>query len=308
MPALVLVNGEEDFLMERAARDEASASLAEDVFEYRLPGQLEAYAYDSQAPIEPGRSRAFILWDAASVPVMPEGEKDILIAVAASARKPLSDPRAKRVHNFPKLKGFDDNNEVIKWSLKEGDRFNIDLSRVAAALFVSCGNCPRKISSEIEKLSVLTPRGSTVSPDVARSVLCFSAELNPRQVVDAICDGHTAKALAFYDKLQEANDETGWIIAFMQRHVLQCLRVEALAESGASADSAASVLGVHPFVYRKTLLPRRGLWTKQSLSRSIDTLCEMDVAHKRGSDSARFCLETEIIRLSEEAKDVKQRR
>ncbi len=301
MSSLVLVNGEEDFLMERAARDEVSSSLIEEVNEYKLPSGLEEYLYDSQTPLFSGSSRAFILWEVNEIPKLPEGS-DLLICVAKSSKKPLSDKRAKRVHNFPKLKSYDDNNEVIKWILREGERLNIDLSRVATALFVNCGNSLRKISSEINKIAVLTPQGSIVSPNDARGVMCFSAELNPSQIIEAICDGNTTKALAFYDKLQEANDETGWIIAFLQRHVLQQLKLELLLEKKFSDSEISEKLGIHPYTYKKVFQKRRNLWTKSSLLNSVNTLCDLDISHKIGESSARFGLELEIIKMSEEAK------
>ncbi len=302
MPTLILVNGEERFLMERAVQDEISVSLSEDVTIYDFPDGLESYLYDSQIPLMSGASRAYVLLDVVDIPQMPEGDKDTLICVAKSSKKPLTDSRARRTLSFPKLKSFSDNNDVLKWILKEGERFNIDLSRVAAALFVSCGNNLRKIASEVEKLSVLTPRGTVVSPDDARTIMCFSADLTPQPIVDAICDGHSPKAIAFYDKLQEANDETGWIIAFLQRFSIQQLRFELLREKKAADSESAEVLGLHPFIFKKMVINRQGLWQKKSLLSSIDTLCELDVAHKRGDVSVRFGLESEIIRLAEEAK------
>jgi DNA polymerase III delta subunit len=136
--------------------------------------------------------------------------------------------------------------------------------------------------------------------------MCFSADLNPSQITDAICDGHTVKALAFYDKLQEANDETGWIIAYLQRLVFQQLKLELLTDRGASDQEAADSLGVHPFIFKKMLSGRRKLWSKQSLLGNIDTLCELDIAHKRGDMSARFGLESVIIEMAQEARDVKR--
>ncbi len=308
MGNLILVNGEEEFLMERAVADEIEASLIGDVSHFHLPDDLEDYLYSRQVPLMNGGNRAYVLWDVVDIPDLPENPKDVVICVGKNPKKPLVDNRAKRSHLFPALKTFNDNNDVIKWILKEGDRLNIDLSRVAPALFVNCGKSLRKISSEIEKMSVLTPRGAVVSPDEVKGVMCFSADLTPQPVVEAICDGNTARAIAFYDKLQEANDETGWVIAFLQRLTLQQLRLEKLFAKKHSDGEIADFLGVHPFVYKKTVLPRVGLWKQESLLNSINTLCELDIAHKSGDQFARFGLETEIIRLSEESKNVNRQR
>ena len=307
MPDLILINGEEEFLKERSALDEASARLSELVITYRADEGLGDYLEESQLVPLFERPRVFILFDAQSVPELPAGSSDVLICVSAPKKK-LHDVRAKLARNFPKLKTFSDNNEVVKWVLGEGDRLNIDLSRVAGALFVNSGGSLRKISSEVRKLAVLTPSGGIASPEDARSVMCFSAELTPRSVIDSICEGHPAKALAFYDKLQEGKDETGWVIAFMQRHAVRYLRIEAMASSGLGPDEMAERLGVHPFVYMKTVQHRVGLWSVPSLSASVDRLGELDILHKSGKGSARTGLEEEIVRLSEEAKgNVEQR-
>ena len=305
MPSLILINGEEEFQKERAAFDEASSCLADSVHAFRAPDGLSAYLDESGMELLFGGRRVFMMWDAKEVPPLPSGD-DVLIVVSASKKK-LKSADADRVHSFPRLKAYDDNNEVVSWILKEGARLNIDLSRVAGALFVNCGRSLRKISSEIGKLAVMNPSG-TVAPQDARSVMCFSADLTPKSVVNSICEGQPARALIFLDKLQEGGDETGWVIAFLQRHVLRQIQMESLHEAGVSLTEAAQRLNVHPFAYRKTAESRLGLWSRPSLFSSIEKLRELDAAHKRGDGSARLGLELEIVRLSEEAKDVRSRR
>ncbi len=284
--------------------EEADTSLCPQKFRFRMPSDKDAYVTESQNTPMSGESRAFVILDAKEVPPLPCGTDDVLIVVSDS--KKLEDPRASRVLNFPKLKSFDDNNDVVKWIVKEGKAFNVGLEKIAPALFLNCGTGLRKLSSEIAKLAVLTRPGNAVAPDDARSVICFCAELTPKYVIDAICDGHTARALAFLDKLQDQGDETGWVLAYMQRHVWQQLQMEAQVASGSLPSDSAATLGVHPFIYKKMLERRQGLWARPSLEKSYLTLCDLDIAHKRGNPCAKHGLEVEVIRLSEEAKNVKR--
>lgn len=306
MPNLVLVSGDEEYLVERCALEEAQMSLPREVLQFYGKSGVEEYLAESGVPLLDEGRRSFILWDVNEIPALPNGTHDTLVVV--SGKKPIAHSSAKRTLKFPKLKNYSDNNEVLGWILKEGERRNIDLSRVAGALFVNSGSCLRKLASEIEKLALAreSNQSNVVSPDVARSLLCFSADLTPGHVVDAVCEGNTSKALAFYDKLQERADETGWIIAYMQRHVLQQLRLELLSERKVSDDRAAITLGVHPFIYKRMRSTRLGLWTKRSLLSGIDTFSDLDILHKRGSPSAKLGLELEIVRLSEESKDGKR--
>ena len=302
--SLILISGEEEYLVDCAALQEAKSSLASEILGYNLPDELDSYIRESQSSIILGKPRTYILRGVKEIPPLPDADEDTVICVSPIGKRVLQDKRSKRTLVFPKLKAYPDNNEVIKWILKEGNNLNIDLSRIAGALFVNCGTWLRKLSREIEKIAVVVSPGTTVSPDDARSIMCFSAELTPKEIIDAICDGHTVRALAFYDKMQERNDETGWIIAYLQRHILQQIKLEKLHEEKASDDRAATVLSIHPFIYKKLLVTRRGLWTKKSLMTSFSSLCDLDVSHKRGKE-ARFGLELEIIRLAEEVKDVK---
>ena len=304
MSVLILISGEEELLIERAAQDEAHLSLADEVLHFQAPDEIDNYIQESAASLLGGGKRAFIVCGASEVPPLPENAYDTLIVV--SGKKALTHPDAKRALKFSKLKSYPENNEVVGWILKEGELHNIDLKRVASALFMNVGSSLRKLATEVDKLALCVPKGSVVTPEIVRSLLCFSAELSPKEIIDSICDGHTAKALAFLDKLQERADETGWVVAYMQRHVLQQIRFELLAEQKISDDRAAITLGVHPFVLKRMYVTRKGLWTKNSLRQSIDTLCELDIAQKRGDLWARIGLELEIVRLSEEAKDVKR--
>lgn len=286
--------------MDRAARAEAKARLEGEVLEYRLPRALQAYLDESSLSPVLGEPRTFLLYGAKEVPPLPSGKNDLLVVVAPPGKTKLEDPRATRVHVFPRFKSFANKNDYIPWILKEGERLNIDLSRVAHGLFVNSRRSLRKVSSEIEKIAALSGPGE-VAPELARSVMCFSAELTPKDVLDAICEGKTVKAVVLLDRIQRDAEETGWILAYLQRHVLRQLTMERLLDEGASSGRAASVLGVHPFVYRMMQEKLTGLWSRESLMESYGALCDLDLRHKTGDKSARLGLEIEIVRMSEEA-------
>ncbi len=286
--------------MERAARAEAVSLLSSSVLEFR---DLKSYEEEMSCRPMDGSARAFIVWSS-SLPKLPSGP-DVLIVVS---KKKLEFAAATRRLDFPKLKTYEGKNEVVAWVVKEGERYNIDLKRVAMGLFVNSRKSLRKLASEVRKLSVLVPSGP-VTPEDVRSVLPFSADLTPKEIVEAVCEGHPVKAVAYVDRLQEAEDETGWIIAFLQRHVIQQLRVELLFSSGLSSGDVAKRIEMHPFVFSKVVEPRRGLWSPASLKASLVELCRLDLDHKRGKRSAVVGLEAEVIRLSEEAqKHVKRSR
>lgn len=298
MGTLVIVNGDDDFLKERVADDEAAMSLAKRFLHFKFPEMKKEYADMLDAiPID-GTGGTIVVWGATEVPDIVD---ECTTIVVAAKGKTLSSNRAKRVLDARKPKPYDDGADFVRWILKEGERLNIDLRRIASALFVNCGTDLRKTCSEIAKIKVLVGSGEA-DPSMARRVMCFSAELTPRNVIDAVCEGHPAKAIAFYDRLQEEGCETGWVIAYMQRHAITYLRARMLMDARCSVEQVASALGFHPTYFKNAIMPRLGLWEAISLRQSLDTLCELDLLHKRGIDVSRWGLETEIIRLSEEAR------
>ena len=300
MNTLIIINGDDDFLKERAALDEAAMSLANIVHHFHFPQEKQEYQEHLDILPMSKAQQATIIWGASEVPEILNDDDTTTIIV--SSKKTLNHEKAKRVIEVKKPKPYDGGSEYIRWIMNEGGRLNIDLKRVASALFVNNGTDLRKICSEIEKLRVLFGSGGVADPLLARRVMCFSAELTPKHVVDAICEGHPAKAIAFYDKLQEKGCETGWIIAYMQRHVLQQIRMNLLQQSGMSEEQVSEALGLHPIFFRKAVMPRLKLWGVSSLRESLKTLCCLDLLHKRGVDVSHWGLEPEIIRLSEEAK------
>jgi DNA polymerase III delta subunit len=296
---LILVNGDDDFLKERVALDEAAMVLTPNVTQFTFPEDMDRYLEFLDIRPMSNVQNVTIIWNASNVPnILDDG----VTIVVASKGKLLNNNEAKRVVDVKKPKSYNNGIEYVNWILNEGERLRIDLSRVASALFVNCGMDLRKICSEIRKLEALSDSSDAVDSSMARRVMCFSADLTPKNIVDAICDGHPAKALAFYDKLQERRCETGWIIAYMQSHVLQHLRTKMLLEQKTPQDQIPVALGVHPWVFKNTIFPRLGLWDTFSLQKSLATLCDLDVLHKRGVDVSCWGLEPEIIRLSEEAK------
>lgn len=273
-------------------------SLSDRTVHFHFPEEEGAYLDATEMRSMDGRSETLVVWGAKCVPDMLPDDG---VTIVVSDGKPLKDKRAKRVLDFPKLKTRNGGEDVLKWILKEGERLNIDLTRVAGALFVNCGNDLRKIASEIRKLAVITPSGGVASPELAREVMCFSASLTPSNVTDAVRDGETARALAFFDKLQERGDETGWIIAYMQRHVLQSIHAHVLSIVGIADEQAANAVGIPLWIYRNVSMRSRSQ-DLSSLVLGIEHLCRLDTMHKRGSSFARHGLELEIIRLSEEVR------
>ena len=296
--SITVITGEEEYLMELASIEEANSMLCSspiiiDVKDFKQSDGLLPIFSDNN-------EECYIITNCdknTDLNKFNDGNFVLLYKCGVEVKKP---DFVNRLIHIEKLKIVGDKNDVVKWILKEGERLNIDLSRVAGALFLNCGNRLRKLASEIGKLKTLTPNGSVVTPEVARSVLCFSAELTPKSIIDALTQGKTSACMSIYDRLQESGDETGWILSFLYSFVLQILRVKHMNSAG--IKNIHDSLSVSPFIVNNFIHPHIDKWTFASLQKSVVTLSEIDVRHKSGDIISDFLLESEIVRLSEEAK------
>jgi DNA polymerase III delta subunit len=296
---VTIITGEEDFLKHKAALEEARSSLCEKIEWCR---SLEDYVTKSNGSFSHA-STVWVCLDFLEVPNHPENDDVLIVVLDSKYKGPV---KGSKHLNFPKLKTYDDNNEVVSWIIKEGNERNIDLTVFAGALFVSCGYCLSKLESEIEKISDLYKMGVSDRKDII-SVLVRSNPITPKEIVNAVSRGSTKSAIGFYDTLQDAKDETGWIIAYLHRFVVNLRQIESGKEKGLNNREIAESIGLPPFILEKELLPKTKLWSKHSLRQSAKHLADMDVSHKSGK-SVQYQLESEIIRLSEEANHVINRR
>jgi DNA polymerase III delta subunit len=301
--SITLVTGEDSFLMESAAFELAKSTLSDEIV---VCCGIDQYEKTSAPDIFANKRRTFVILNAESVPNHLTDEIDSLIMVARENKELTTKVLNVKTLHVPKLKVSPYRNEVLDWILKEGRNYNIDLSRVASALFVNSGNRLRKISSEIRKISE-TSDTREITFDKIREICVFSADLTPKDIIDSINAGRTNAAVGYYDRLQEDNKETGWIIAFMQSHLLQIAKYRALKAKGLDDDKISESLQINKYVCEKFISPVAFLWSDESLKESIKITLDLDIKHKTGKGCVEYLLLQEIIRLSEEAKNAIER-
>jgi len=292
--AITVIQGDEEFFIEKASKDESNSSLSDK----KIYLEYSEYLEQKDIRVIGSESVCYIVRNCEDLklPETKDDETSYIFEMKLGTR--ISDISVSRCINVNKLKVTSSKNEVFAWILEEGERLNIDLSRVVGALFVNCGNRPRKIYSELLKLKTLVGSG-TVTPEQVKCILSFSAELNPKSIIDAISNGKTSLALSFYDRLQEKGDETGWILSYLHNFVLQLLKVKLM--QSLNRTNVQESLSLNPFIYNNHILPHLNKWTLNSLKASCTSLADIDLMNKRGSMISEYMLESEIIRLSEEA-------
>ncbi len=290
-----IITGQEEYLMERAAFEEAASSLASNIIIHRDTVDHDLLDRDDSV---------HIFFGFKEIPKLPFIENVIFVLDSKSA---FVTKDGERSFHFPALKSYKNNNEVVAWIINEGKRFNIDLSNVASALFVNSGIRLRKLNSEIRKISELIKPGTTASISDIKDLISLSAELTPSGIVDAINDGNTAIALRIYEKLNANEDETGWIQAFLLNHVLQISKIRIFQSNGIDEQTISSKLAVHPYVLKSQIMPVVPRYTKESLRDGLENLIKIGHHHRTGQPGTEYLLQSEIIRLSEGVKNVSKR-
>lgn len=292
--SVVVIGGKEEFLKERAAYEEYESSLIKNKVVLKF-NEFINIIYD----LDPSSPTCYIVTNTTEIPMDLEFGVHKVVFILSEKYEVPKNIKVDKILQFNKLKIQENDNEVIRWIMKEGERFNIDLSKIAGALFVNSGDNLRKLNSEIEKIRTLVLEGTVVTPEIAKSIICFSADLNPKSIIDSVSSGKTLAAMVYYDRLQEQGEETGWITAFLFNFVIQILRSQRMIEKG--IKDIPAVLSLNIFIYNNYVLGNINKWSTSSLMESARNCSMIEQLHRQGNEHSKFLLEQEIIRLSEEA-------
>lgn len=284
MPVFVIDGDPQDFLVEQEINRLYDHNLCHAIFRIKTFSNYTPDVFDQ-------KRRLFIIED--YQPDIPDIESDTIVIIKSKVSKLPSHYKKISVESINVKKQQD----IQKWIHQYGKKFNIDLSKVSSALFVNHGSALRKLAIEIEKIFYLHGPG-VITPDDIRPLIYLSNEVTPKNIIEAVDEGNTRKALAYYDFLQGKIDETGWIIAYFHRHSIQCAVLSKYSE--AMTDDAISDFFKIPRFFIASAKFRSTCRTYDSWKSCSDLMSRLDVLHKSGHPSAPFLLEKEIIRLSEE--------
>lgn len=275
MSDLIIINGDDEFLKERAAYEYTDGFLADEILKFDFPDDELKYTELSQCYLSDKRT-AFLIRNSDRIPELPINNS--LLIVLSKEDKKLNSKRATKTIDIQKLKYNKYKNDYIKWILDEGERRKINLNRVVGALFVNHGTCLRKLSSEIEKLSVVADHESQmISPEMAKSVMCSSIDFSPFLLIDLVFGGETKSVSAFVDKMKKSNSHASVIYPLLNKLV-------------------------EIFQFDSDIKLNRDF-----LINEINFFKSIDLKLRKGNHSAFVDLELGLLRLSEEIKNVKSR-
>lgn len=198
-----------------------------------------------------------------------------------------------------KFKTWDDNNEVVKWILEEAKRLKLDLNiQIAKAMFQVDGDDLYRLSSELGKLKLLVDKSSVTIAHL-RLVMTPTSTVESWDVAEAAFLRNPKKALSLLSDLYRyaAEDPSLMILGALIKGVERIFVARSVMDKGAAPDDVAASIGMHPYRFKKSLLPQVEKQTVPRLVKAMQNLCKLDVDLKRTSHR-RTLIELAVLDLA----------
>ena len=193
-------------------------------------------------------------------------------------RKKLPKLIAKAGVLFESKKLFE--NQVGDWIKRvlAGKSYSIE-PKANAMLVEFLGNDLSKINNELEKLQIILPKGSTITPKHIEENIGFSKDFNNFELLNALGSRNQLKAyqiVQYFSDNQKANPlvvTTSSVFGFY----IKLLKYHGLKDR--NPKNVAAVLAVHPFFLKDYDLALRN-YPMRKVSQIVSFLREIDVKSK----------------------------
>ena len=232
---------------------------------------------------------------------LPQIPPPTLVVFVEREAPPKAGPLAKglgeakaRITGFEELRG----SELLRWIVERAKQGGAKLSdRAAGALVRFVGGDLRAQSLEIAKLAAYAGPGRTVELDDVLQLVHQNNEANVLELVDAVGQGNTRRAMRALRVLLDQGERPERILAMIARQVRLLLQVKDAVERGQRADSLGPTLGLAPFPLGKLLeqVPRLTLRRLEAMHRRV---LHTDLAIKTGLQEPALALELLAFELA----------
>lgn len=171
-------------------------------------------------------------------------------------------------------------NQVGEWLKRVLQGRKLSIEPKAAAMFVDfLGTDLSRIANEINKLSIILPPGSTITPDIIEENIGFSKDFNPFELRKAIGEKNQLKAYQIAGHFAQNQKENpnvltiGLVFSFFS----QLLLYHGLKDK--SPKNAAAALKVNPYFMKDYDVALRN-YPMRKVSGIVASLREVDVKSK----------------------------
>lgn len=171
-------------------------------------------------------------------------------------------------------------NQVGDWIKRvlSGKGYNID-PKAAAMLVEFLGTDLSKISNELDKLSIILPKGSIITPHIIEENIGFSKDYNVFELRKAIGERDQLKAYKIADYFAQNPKDNPLVmtVGLVFGFFVQLLQYHGLKDK--SAGNAVKVLKVNPYFLKDYDIALRN-YPMKKVSSIVATLRDIDVKSK----------------------------
>ncbi len=193
-------------------------------------------------------------------------------------RKKITKILAKNGLVFESKKLYE--NQVGQWITRvlQGKGYGID-PKASAMLVEFLGTDLSKINNELEKLQIILPKGSTISPKHIEDNIGFSKDYNVFELRNALGAKNQLKAYKIVHYFAENPKENPMVVttSLVFSFFIQLLKYHGLKDR--NPNNVASVLGVSPFFLKDYDLALKN-YPMKKVSQIVATLRDIDVKSK----------------------------
>lgn len=171
-------------------------------------------------------------------------------------------------------------NQVGDWLKRvlAGKKLNIE-PKAAAMLVDFLGTDLSKIANELDKLAIILPQGSTITPEVIEENIGFSKDFNVFELRKAIGERNVKKAYQIAQYFADNPKDNPLVLTVGQTFgfFVQLLKYHGLKDR--SPKSVASALGINPFFVKEYDVAIKN-YPMKKVSHIVASLRDIDVKSK----------------------------
>jgi DNA polymerase-3 subunit delta len=171
-------------------------------------------------------------------------------------------------------------NQVGDWLKRvlAGKKLNIE-PKAAAMLVDFLGTDLSKIANELDKLAIILPKGSTVTPELIEENIGFSKDFNVFELRKAIGERNVKKAYQIAQYFADNPKDNPLVLTVGQTFgfFVQLLKYHGLKDR--SPKSVASALGINPFFVKEYEVAIKN-YPMKKVSQIVASLRDIDVKSK----------------------------
>ena len=171
-------------------------------------------------------------------------------------------------------------NQVGDWLKRvlAGKKLNIE-PKAAAMLVDFLGTDLSKIANELDKLAIILPKGSTITPEVIEENIGFSKDFNVFELRKAIGEKNQKKAYQIAQYFADNPKDNPLVLTVGQTFgfFIQLLKYHGLKDK--NPKNVASALGINPFFVKEYDVAIKN-YPMKKVSSIVATLRDIDVKSK----------------------------